>query len=175
MPDTTMAPAGGTAAPPAAAVPPQRSAGSPARAAHRATPSALQRVQDMALRLTGAGLLAVTAYIHFSLAPGRRFGLQPLTLGDLFAVQGVLATLAAVWLLTRGSRQAWMAGLLVCGVSLVAVVTSRYRAEVHTGPFPSLYEPVWYTEKTVSAVVEATFGVVWVLAALLRGRHRRLP
>lgn len=38
------------------------------------------------------------------------------------------------------------------------------------GPFPAMYEPVWFPDKTLSAVAEAVAALVAGAAALLSGR-----
>jgi hypothetical protein len=54
--------------------------------------------------------------------------------------------------------------------SFAAVVISTMHQIPAIGPLPSLYEPVWYTEKTVSAVVEGSFLLLVLARFALRHR-----
>ena len=53
---------------------------------------------------------------------------------------------------------------------LGAVLLYRYVNVPMLGPFPAMYEPVWFPDKTLSAVAEAVAALVAGAAALLSGR-----
>lgn len=125
-------------------------------------------VPRTALRLLAAAALAVAAYVHLHLAATYDFG-PAITLGQLFIAQAVLVSAIGVWLVVSDSRPAWLAATGVMAASCSAVVISTYHQIPAIGPFPSLYEPVWFTEKAVSAIVEGGF----VLLALGRLALRR--
>jgi hypothetical protein len=76
----------------------------------------------------------------------------------------VVAILAAVLLVVRPRRYSAAIAALVAGSALVALLVYRYYDIGRIGPIPAMYEPVWYTEKTVSAVAE---GVALLAAILL--------
>ena len=128
---------------------------------------------ELALRLLTACALAVSAYLHVDLAEGYGVIGEQVTIGDLFLGQAAVAGLAALGLLVRPTRLTWAFAALVGFGSLVALVLTVYVAVPAIGPYPRIYEPVWFAEKTASAVsaaVAAAAGTAGLLA-----RHRRRP
>lgn len=122
------------------------------------------------LRVLGAAALAVSGWLHYDLAAGPLVSDGQVTLAGLFIVQAVVAGLVALWVLVRGDRWSWVAVLVVGLASLVALVLSVYVRIPSIGPFPVLYEPLWYAEKVVAAVSAGAAAVVALvaLARLLR-------
>ena len=84
-------------------------------------------------------------------------------------MQAVLVALIGVWLLVSDNRVSWLVATGLMAASCLAVVVSTYHQIPAIGPFPSMYEPVWFTEKAISAIVEGAF----VLLALGRLALRR--
>lgn len=119
------------------------------------------------LRLLVAAALAVSAYLHASLAQGPLAGGGQITLAGLFVGQAVVAGLTALWVLVRGSRTPLLLAALVGLGSLAAPVLSVYVQVPAVGPFPVLYEPVWYGEKVLAACA-AALAAVAALVALRR-------
>lgn len=120
--------------------------------------------------------LALDAYVHFDLASNYdAIKTTTLSQGDLFRAEGVLAVLAAVAVIVRPRRYTALLALLVAGSALAVLLIYRYVNVKAFGPIPSMYEPVWFTEKTVSAYAE---GVASLAAAALLGvvhvQNRRL-
>ncbi len=114
------------------------------------------------LRLLVAAGLAVDAYVHFDLAspydtPGAR-----ISQGTLFQIEAIVAVVAAVLVIAVRRWITDVFAFLVAIGGFAAVVVYRYVDVGAFGPFPNMYEPNWYTEKTLSAVAE----VVAALAAL---------
>lgn len=110
---------------------------------------------QMVLRLIAAAGLAVDAYVHADLA-GRYDGNgADISQGTLFRIEAALAALAALLVLVHGRRLAAGFALLVSASALGAVLLYRYVDVGSLGPLPNMYEPLWFTEKTVSAVAEA--------------------
>ena len=121
--------------------------------------------------LAAAGL-AVDAVVHLRLAPDYQLAAPAgIGQGNLFRIAAVAAVLAALWVLVRPSRSSFAAAFLVAGGALVAVVLYRYVDVPAFGPIPSMYEPAWFPEKTLSAVAEA----VATLAALTGLARVRVP
>ena len=119
--------------------------------------------------------LLVDAVVHLHLAP--RYQLSApggIGAGNLFRVQAVVAVAAAVWVMLRGSRNSYAAAFLVAISALGAVIVYRYVNVPMLGPLPAMYEPVWFTEKTASAVAEAVAAVA-AAAALVVVVHRHIP
>jgi hypothetical protein len=126
-------------------------------------------VTALAVRLLTAAALAVSAYVHLDLSSSPYYAAGQLTLGALFLAQSVVAAAVALWVAVRPSRAAYAAAAAVAAASFVALVLSTYVRLPSVGPFPILYEPVWYADKVVAAVAA---GVA--LLAALAGLARRV-
>ncbi len=116
----------------------------------------------LAVRLLTAAALAVSAYVHVDLSSSPYAAAGQLTLGALFLGQAVVAGLVALWVLVRPSRAAFAVAVVVAAASFGALVLSTYVRLPSVGPFPVLYEPVWYADKVVAAV---SAGIALVAAA----------
>lgn len=139
---------------------------STARSLSRRTLAALLVVRTLA----AAGLL-VDAAVHLHLAPGyQESAPQGIGAGALFILQAVTAVIVAAYVLVRGTPRSYAAALLVSGSALLAVVVYRYVNIPAIGPFPGMYEPVWFLEKSVSAVAEAVAGLAAVVGIWLLQR-----
>ena len=126
---------------------------------------------SLALRGIVAVALLASAYQHVTLLPGPRFSDGAVTLAGLFLLQAVAAALVAGWVLARPSRPAWTAAAVVGLGSLAALLLSTYVRIPAVGPFPPLYEPLWYGEKVLAAVT-AGLAAAGGLAGLLPARTR---
>ncbi len=126
------------------------------------------------LRLLVAVPLGVSAYLHFDIAQEPLASGGRLTLAGLFIAQAVIATLVGLWVLALGDRVAVAAGGVVALGSLVALVASVYVRIPAIGPFPVLYEPLWYGEKVVAAVAAAiaTAAAFFTLARMRKAGSR---
>jgi len=139
--------------------------------AHRGV--AGHRSRGLALRLLTAGCLAVDAGVHLHLAPGYQAGSpQGLGQGTLFVLEAAAAALAAVAIIWRGSRAAFAFAFLVSLSAFAAVVLYRYVDIPAFGPFPAMYDPVWFWEKSISAAAEG-FGAVAAAAGFVRAVRGR--
>ena len=127
---------------------------------------------EIVLRLLVAATLVIDAAVHFHLAPGYQLA-NPAGIGqgNLFYIESVVSVIVAVYLLIRGSRPAYLAALLVAGSAFAAVLVTTVVAVPAIGPLPAMYEPVWYGEKTLSAVAEALGAALSILALLLVRRE----
>lgn len=124
------------------------------------------------LRAGAAAGLVVSAVIHVQLAPGyQQAAPGGVGQGTLFVVQACAAALAAVFVLLKGSRITFAAAAVVALSSLAAVILYRYVQVPAIGPLPSMYEPVWYTTKTITAVAEAAAGALALAGYVLL--HKR--
>jgi hypothetical protein len=109
--------------------------------------------------VTAAGL-AVDAVVHLRLAGDRDAIGGALSEGNLFRIEAAAALLAALIVLALPRRRAaYAVALLVAASALGAVVLYRYVNVGAIGPLPNMYEPIWYGEKTVSAIAELVAGV----------------
>lgn len=129
------------------------------------------------LRLLAAAGLGVDAYVHADLAARFDGNTASISQGTLFRVQAGAAALAALLLVAWGRRVAAGYGLLISASALGAVLLYRYVDVGKLGPLPDMYDPAWYTEKSVSAVAEAVAVVccLALLALVLRRRASARP
>jgi hypothetical protein len=130
----------------------------------------------LVLRIGVAAALGVSAVIHIQLAPGyQQAAPGGIGQGTLFLLQAGAAVLAAVLVLLKGSRATFAAAALVGFSSLAAVLLYRYVPVPPIGPFPSMYEPVWYTAKVITAVAEAAATTLSLTGYALVRRSRQIP
>ncbi|MFF1252897.1 hypothetical protein ACFVYC_10450 [Pseudarthrobacter sp. NPDC058329] len=127
----------------------------------------------MTLRVLTALALFIDAGVHILLAPGYQAA-NPggIGQGNLFLLQSAAAVLVAVYVLIRGSKPAYAMALVVLLSAFAAVVLYRYVDIPAFGPFPAMYEPVWFFEKTLSAVAEG-LGAVLAAIGLVRAPSTR--
>lgn len=118
--------------------------------------------------------LAVDAYVHFDLASGyAAVRTSTLSQADLFRAEGAAAIVAAVGLVVRPRRYTAAFALLVAAGGTAAVLVYRYVDVGAFGPFPNMYEPIWYTKKTVSAWAEGiAAAAALALLVVLQVRSR---
>ncbi|MEV8149864.1 hypothetical protein AB0O52_17180 [Arthrobacter sp. NPDC080073] len=129
-----------------------------------------RRPKDILLRLLVAAALVIDAVVHFDLAAGYQLGAPGgIGEGNLFRLEAAAAILVGLYVLVRGSRPAYAAAVVIAGSAFVAVLLYRYVDIPAIGPIPSMYEPVWFFEKSLSAVAE---GLGAVLAAVGYVRQR---
>jgi energy-converting hydrogenase Eha subunit C len=125
------------------------------------------------LRVLVAAGLAVDAYVHIDLASGYDSVTSgSVSQGDLFRVEAAAAALAAIAVLLVRRRISDLVALLVALGGVVAVVLYRYVDVGAIGPLPSMYEPLWYGEKTLSLVAEAIASVAALVLVTTRPRLR---
>ena len=128
----------------------------------------------LVLRLLVAVGLAVDAYVHLDLASAYDASSARISQGTLFRVEGVAAAVAAVLVIAVRRWITDLVAFLVAAGGFAAVVIYRYVDVGAFGPFPDMYEPIWYTEKTVSAVAELVAALA-ALPLVVLPRRRRPP
>jgi hypothetical protein len=129
---------------------------------------------SLVLAVLAAAGLAYDAYVHLHLAHTYDRNGDTITQGALFRVEAVLAIVAALVVLASDSRLAWLlAGMVGIG-GVAAVVLYRYVDVGAIGPVPNMYEPVWFHDKTWSALAEAAVGVVWLVREAIRALGGRV-
>jgi len=130
----------------------------------------------LALRGLTATALLVDAVVHIHLAPGYQLSAPSgIGAGNLFRLEAAVAIAAALLVLIRGSRTSYAVSLLVASSALAAVLLYRYVNVPAFGPLPAMYEPVWFLEKSLSAVAEAMGAIVAGAALLWAGHPRQQP
>jgi hypothetical protein len=117
----------------------------------------------LGLALVAAAGLAIDAFVHFDLASAYA-GVRSATLdqGELFRGEGTAAAIAAAAVLLRPRRYTAAIAFLVAAAGTAAVLVYAYVDVGAFGPFPDMYDPLWYGEKTLSAWAEG----IAALAAL---------
>jgi hypothetical protein len=129
----------------------------------------------LTLALIAAAGLAIDAYVHFDLASTYApIKSSVLNQGDLFRGAGVVAAIAAAAVLLRPRRYTAAFAFLVAAAGTAAVLVYAYVDLGAFGPFPDMYDPLWFGEKTLSVVAEGV-GALAALAlfALLHAEARR--
>lgn len=125
----------------------------------------------MVLRVLIALGLAIDGYVHFVMAPNYQLAFPGgMGGGNLFRIQAVVAILAALYVLIRGSRLSYAIAALVALSAFAAVVLSVYIQLPQIGPIPAMYEPLWFFEKGLSAVAEGIAGILAVVGFFLAPR-----
>jgi hypothetical protein len=131
------------------------------------------RAARLALRLLTAAGLAIDAYVHADLAPAYDAIHGSISQGDLFRIEAAVASAAALIVLAVGRRTGFGLAFLVAVSALGAIMLYRYVDVGTLGPLPNMYEPAWFTEKTIAAVAEAAAAVLAACGLLWEMRHRR--
>src|SRR5450759_3778918 len=112
--------------------------------------------------ITAAGL-GVDAYVHWQLAPGfdtlTGAASPHIRQGKLFRLEAALAVIALLLVLLTRNRLGALVAFLIAAGGLGAVLLSGYIAVGGFGTLPDMYDPIWYTQKTISAVAEAVAAV----------------
>jgi len=122
---------------------------------------------DRTARVVITAGLATDAYVHAHLASTYdAVRTRTVSQGDLFRAEAVVAAITAVTVLLWRHRVAVVAAFGVAAGGLSAVLIYRYVNVGAIGPLPSMYEPAWYTDKTVSAIAEAGATLASAIALL---------
>jgi hypothetical protein len=128
------------------------------------------------LRLLVSAGLGIDAYVHFHLAGRYDPNVASISQGDLFRIEASVACVAALAVLVVARWQGFALAFLVAAAGVGAVLLYRYVDVGSLGPFPNMYEPVWYAEKTASAVAEgAAAALAAIGVGLTRPRGRLTP
>ncbi|GAA4223551.1 hypothetical protein GCM10022254_00890 [Actinomadura meridiana] len=126
------------------------------------------------LRLLVAAGLAADAIVHWRFAPEMAFVQGGSIDGELlFRVQAAVAGVAAVVILTYAVRWAYALTFLIAASAVGALVFYYFVDAGALGPLPDMYEPVWYTEKTISLVGEGIAAVAALAGLLTANRAKR--
>ena len=115
------------------------------------------------LTLTTAAGLGVDAYVHWHLAGNfdTLIGTASphVSQGELFRLEATLALIAMALVLATRRRFAAALAFLIAAGGLGALLLYGYVDVGGFGPVPDMYDPVWYTQKTITAVAEAIAAV----------------
>lgn len=146
----------------------------PATARHSTEPARRRAgLAEVLLRVVAAAGLAYDAYSHFDLAGNYEGSGGAITQATLFRVEAVLAVLAALGVLLVRRRIVTFAAFLLAAGGLGALLLYRYVNVGELGPLPNMYEPIWYTEKSLSAIAMGVAAVALLILLLRRAPARR--
>ena len=120
--------------------------------------------------------LAIDAYVHFHLAYQFKYNTDGVISGDwVFRLEATAATVAALLVLVRANRVTYLIAFLVAAAGTFAVVAFTEWNLGKIGPLPTIYDPFWYTEKTISLVGEAVAAVAALVGIFLQPMRRLRP
>jgi hypothetical protein len=125
----------------------------------------------LAARIVVAAGLAIDAYVHLNLASTYAEGGGVVNEGLLFRAEAATALLAAIAVSVTSRRLCYLAGFAVAVSALAVMLVSRYADLGAIGPFPDLYDPVWFPEKLLAAFAEGAASLA-ALSAVLFCRRR---
>ncbi|HET7530974.1 MAG TPA: hypothetical protein VFJ98_08455 [Mycobacteriales bacterium] len=121
-----------------------------------ARPTLVRFLPRAVLSVVTATGLVIDAVIHLQFAADRDSIGGTLSEGNLFRIESAAALLAAVLVLVLPWRRtAYAVAFVIAASAFGAVMLYRYVDVGALGPIPNMYEPVWFHNKTVSAVAEA--------------------
>jgi hypothetical protein len=124
-----------------------------------------------ALRVLVAAALVTDAVVHLRLAANYQLAAPGgIGQGNLFRIEAVVAIGVAIYVLIGRSRASFAVAFVVLSSALAAVVLYRYVDVPAIGPIPSMYEPIWFFQKSLSALAEGV-GAVLAVAALTTTRR----
>jgi hypothetical protein len=142
------------------------------------SPAGLSRSTRWLLTLITAAGLGVDAYVHWHLAPNfdtlTGTASPHISQGQLFRLEALLALIAMLAVLASRRRLFTAFAFLTAAGGLGALLLYGYVDVGGLGPLPDMYDPVWYPEKTISAIAEAV-AAVGALCLLLLPRLTSRP
>jgi hypothetical protein len=121
-----------------------------------------RRLLHGSIRVIVVAGLTIDSYVHLNLAATYSETGGVISEGVLFRAEASVALLAAIMVAVRGRRLSYLAALLVAASALATMLVARYVDLGAIGPFPDLYDPVWFPEKALAGIAEG----VATLAAL---------
>jgi hypothetical protein len=130
------------------------------------------------IRVATTAGLAIDAYVHLNLASQYAESGGTINEGILFRVEAVVAVLTALAVIATGRLAAYLVALLVAASALTVMLVSRYVDLGPLGPFPNLYDPVWFPEKLLAALAEGAATATALAGVIVTGwawRARKSP
>lgn len=128
------------------------------------------------IRLLVVAGLAVDAYVHAHRASDFRFNNDGWISGEwLFRLEALAAAAVALAVLIWANRLWYALAFVVATAGVAAVVLFSQVNIGAVGPLPTIYEPTWYAEKTVSLIGEAIAAVAALAGFLGIPRRALIP
>ncbi|MFI1093325.1 hypothetical protein [Streptomyces sp. NPDC020917] len=117
------------------------------------------RALDLGVLVLAVAGLAVDAWVHADLASRYDVISANVSQGTLFRLEAAMAALAALLLIIWRGRLSAAFAFLVSAGGLALLLIYRYHNVGAFGPFPDMYEPLWYGRKWLTAVAQAVAAV----------------
>ncbi|NKZ02241.1 hypothetical protein [Actinomadura latina] len=118
--------------------------------------------------------LAADAIVHWRFAPGMAPGPNTpdnvIPGDDLFRAQAVAAAVAAVLVLVWARKWTYAIAFIVAASAGGAVLLYYFVDFGQLGPIPRMYDPQWYSDKTISFAGEAVAAVAALIGFFTVGR-----
>lgn len=112
--------------------------------------------------------LAIDAYVHLNLASDFDLVKASISQGTLFRIEAVMAVVAGVLLIVRPGRITAAIAAVVAGGGVLALLLYYFVNVGEVGPFPNMYEHVWYSDKVFTLIAQAV-ATVTALALVVVG------
>ena len=138
--------------------------------------AAVEPALRIAVRIVVAVGLIADAWIHFDLASHYDVVRAQISEGTLFRLESLVAAITALLVIAIHRRITLVLAFLVAGSAVAALLLSTYSDPGQIGPLPDMYEPTWFTEKSLALVAElvaAGAALIGVALETRSGRHRR--
>jgi hypothetical protein len=134
---------------------------------------AVHNVALLILRVLTAAGLVVDAIVHLRLAGDYDRVGEQITVGTLFRVESAVAVVAAIAVLVSCHWLASLSAGIVAASAVGGLLLSVYWQVGAIGPFPDLYEPIWFAEKKLALLAESTSALAALGIVVLAAPWRR--
>lgn len=127
----------------------------------------------IAVRILIAAGLATDAWIHFDLARHYDVVAAQISEGTLFRLESLASALTALLVVAFYRRITLALAFLVAASAIAAMLLSTYTDPGQIGPFPDMYEPTWFPEKTLALAAESVAAAAALTGFVVESWHRR--
>ena len=134
----------------------------------------VRRRAAIALRFVTAAGLVVNTIMHLKMTNEYDLMGDQITMGMLFRAETIGALFAAILVLLSSRWFAAMTAAVVAGSAVVALLISVYWDIGPIGPFPDVYEPIWFTQKVIALIAESA-SLLTALLLMAVALHARTP
>ncbi|HEY3561167.1 MAG TPA: hypothetical protein VGL05_27070 [Kribbella sp.] len=124
----------------------------------------VRRSAPIALRFVTAAGLVVDAVVHLRMTGEYNLVGDQITVGMLFRAEAAGALFAAILVLLSSRWFAAMIAAVVAASAVLALLISVYWDIGPIGPFPDVYEPIWFTQKVIALIAESASLLTALLA-----------
>lgn len=126
----------------------------------------------LTIRLVVAAGLAADAWIHLDLANTYDVVKAQISQGTLFRLESTAAAATAFLVIVIHHRITHALAFVVAASAVTVLLINTYTHVGAIGPFPDMYEPTWFGQKTLALAMEST-AVAASLLGIAFETHRR--